>query len=333
MRPDESRVGVSLADLIVVVLSAATLAGGSGAGRSGDDARLRLYGNVDIREVDLAYRVAGRLVETGVDEGAAVVEGDTLARLDDAPYRLSLAAAEARAAQAGAVVERLRAGSRAEEIDAARAAVGDARAAASIAAQNLDRKRTMAEDDATSEREVDEAVAASDRADAQLASARAALALAEAGPRSEDIAAAEAELAAAIAERDRLALQLEDTVLTAPAPGVILSRVREAGAMLAAGEPVLVLSLTRRVDVRAWVSGPDLGQVAPGAPVSITTDVNDRVYTGRVGFVSPRAEFTPKTVETPELRTDLVYRLRISVDDPDDALRQGMPVTVDIGES
>jgi HlyD family secretion protein len=109
---------------------------------------------------------------------------------------------------------------------------------------------------------------------------------------------------------------------------VILTRVREPGAIVGLGMPVYTLSLTETVYVRAYVDESSLGRVVPGDKLIVTTDTSDRQYTGQVGFVSPRAEFTPKSVETPELRTDLVYRLRIVVTDADDSLRQGMPVTI-----
>jgi HlyD family secretion protein len=125
---------------------------------------------------------------------------------------------------------------------------------------------------------------------------------------------------------------LADADLIAPSNGTVLSRVREAGAIVAAGEAVYVLSLTSPVWVRTYVSEPDLGRVRPGMEVQVKTDTRGaKTYTGRIGFISTTAEFTPKTVETTELRTSLVYRLRIVVDDDTGFLRQGMPVTVTTG--
>ena len=111
-----------------------------------------------------------------------------------------------------------------------------------------------------------------------------------------------------------------------------MTRVREPGAMVSVGSPVYTLSLTDKVYVRAYVAEPHLGRVSPGTGVQILTDAGGRSYSGQIGFVSPRAEFTPKSVETPALRTDLVYRLRIVVTDADSGLRQGMPVSVSFGD-
>ncbi len=165
----------------------------------------------------------------------------------------------------------------------------------------------------------------------QLASAKEALRLAELGPRIEDVQAAEAELAAAEVEVTKAERRLADSRIIAPSRGVVLTRAREVGAIVQPGETVFTLTLSSPVWVRTYISEPDLGQVRSGAKVEVRTDGNPRhPYIGHVGFVSPTAEFTPKSVETEELRTRLVYRVRIVVDNPDGGLRQGMPVTVRI---
>jgi len=294
------------------------------AGREG----LTLYGNVDIREVQLGFRVPGRLEEMRFEEGDAVTAGTLLATLDQRPQRDALAVAEARVAEARARLAELRAGSRPQEIEQARARVDEAQAALQNAEKEYKRQRELTLQNLSSQGLLDNALAQRDAGAARLAAAREALGLAVEGARAEDITAAEAALAGAIALRDQAATQLEDTQLVAPNNGIILTRVREPGAILAAGAPVYTLSLTDTIYVRAYVEEPHLGQVAPGARVTITTDSAGTQYTGQVGFISPRAEFTPKSVETPELRTDLVYRLRIVVPDADEGLRQGMPVTI-----
>jgi len=295
-----------------------------------DESALTLYGNVDIREVELAFRVPGRLAAMDVDEGETVTAGQRLARIDPQPYEDALAAAEAGVLQAKANVDKLESGARPQEVQQARAGVHEAEAAFRDAERNFERQQGLVETGASSQRILDAAAAQRDATAARLASAREALALAKEGFRSEDIAAARANLAAAVARRDQAKTQLDDTELTAPSDGTLLARIREPGSMLMQGEPVYSLSLDKPVYVRAYVAEPDLGATAPGTRVDVTSDASDKVYQGRIGFVSPRAEFTPKSVETAELRTDLVYRLRIVVTDADSRLRQGMPVTVEL---
>jgi len=317
--------------IAAVLVVGAIAAGAYGVFESGDEGpTLMLYGNVDIREVELAFRVPGRLVSMDVDEGEAVTAGQPIARIDPQPYKDTLAVAQAGVLQAQANLDKLESGARPQEVQQARAAVREAAAAARDAASNYERQAGLVESGASSQRILDAAAAARDASAARLASAKEALALAEEGFRSEDIAAAKANVAAAIARREQAKTQLDDTELDAPSDGTLLARVREPGSMLMQGEPVYSLSLDRPVYVRAYVSEPDLGSVVPGTMVDVTTDASDKSYKGRIGFVSPRAEFTPKSVETAELRTDLVYRLRIVVTDPDSRLRQGMPVTVEV---
>ncbi|TAL91030.1 MAG: HlyD family efflux transporter periplasmic adaptor subunit, partial [Rhodanobacter sp.] len=198
------------------------------------------------------------------------------------------------------------------------------------AERNFRRQSTLLESGASSQRTVDVARAARDRAAADLASAAAALSLARDGFRSEDVAAGAARVAAADAALAQARTALADTELVAPSDGIVIARVREPGSMVASSTPVYTLSLRDPVYVRAYVSEPDLGRIAPGASVRVHTDSSDKIYRGQIGFISPRAEFTPKTVETTDLRTDLVYRLRVVVADADQGLRQGMPVTVDV---
>jgi len=317
--------------ILVVVLVVLVVSGGAAWylwSDRGEHGPLTLYGNVDIREVDLGFRVAGRLRAMHREEGDRVAAGDLLAELDDEPYRQSLRAARAQVGIAEARVALYRSGSRPQEIERAEANAREARAALRNAEQELERVRGLDARGLTSQSSVDQAEARRDEAAARLRAAEEALALAQEGFRDEEIAAAEAELELARAEAARLETELEDTRLTAPADGTIITRIREPGSILAAGAPVYTLSLDEPVWIRAYVEEPDLGRIAPGMTAYVVTDGSPRRYRARVGFISPRAEFTPKNVETVDARADLVYRVRIIVEDDPTGLRQGMPVTV-----
>lgn len=288
-----------------------------------------IYGNVDIRQVSLGFRVNGRLAAVVVEEGDAVRAGDVLARLDAGPYEIAVRAAEENVAALRATLDKLKAGARPSEIEKARAAYQEQVASLANTEQALSRAGQLRAQGTVAQSNLDAATAAKDMASARVASAKAALTLIEEGSRSEDIASAEAQLRAAEAQLEAARTSLADTELKAPAGGVILSRVSEPGAIVASSTNVLVLALTEPVWVRAYVSETDLGRVYPGLKVKVTSDsMTGAGYEGQVGFISPVAEFTPKAVETPDLRTDLVYRLRIIVDHPGKDLRQGMPVTV-----
>lgn len=291
---------------------------------------LYLYGNVDIREVQLAFRQPGRLEQVPFDEGDAVVAGMRVATLDAQPYQEALAAAEATVQVAQAELSKMRAGLRPQEVTQAQEALHEAEAVARRAERDYHRIRNLLTAKASSQQDVDSARAARDQAVANVKSARAGLSQAQEGFRKEDIAAAEASLAAALAARDQATTALADTELFTPSDGTILVRIREPGSMLSTQDAVYSLSLDKPVYVRAYISETSLGRIFPGTTVRVRSDSSEKTYHGQVGFISPRAEFTPKTVETTDLRTDLVYRLRIVVNDADLALRQGMPVTVEV---
>ncbi|MBN9132321.1 MAG: secretion protein HlyD [Nitrosospira multiformis] len=326
--------GLTKRTLVVIAIVAIALGAGFVWMQRTDtnENQLRLYGNVDIREVQLAFRQPGRIAEMMFDEGDAITRGTRMAVLDDQPYRDALASASASVQVAQAELSKLRKGLRPQEITQAQETLKQAQAAAVNTERDYQRQSSLVASGASSRRTVDAARAARDQAVAGVASAKAALSLAMEGFREEDIAAAEAHLAAAQAAQAQATTALADTELSAPSDGTVIARVREPGSMVASQSTVYSISLDKPVYVRAYVAEPDLGRIAPGTTVRVMSDSSDKIYRGQIGFISPRAEFTPKTVETTDLRTDLVYRLRIVVDaaDSDKGLRQGMPVTIEV---
>lgn len=290
---------------------------------------LVLYGNVDIRQVDLGFRVSGRLQKMLVEEGDQVKQGDLLAVLDKAPYEADLASAKAGLAQAEANYLKLQHGSRPQEIEEARALVREKQAAVTNADLTFARQKEQIKIGASSKQNYDDAFAQKNEAEAQLKNAQESLSLAEEGFRFEDIQAGKAAMEVAKAQLESAKINLIDTEIFSPSDGIILTRVREPGAIIAPQSIIYTLTLHKPVWIRAYVSETDLGRIKPGMEALIYTDSNpDSPFEAKIGFISPMAEFTPKTVETAELRTDLVYRLRLYVDDPTGKLRQGMPVTV-----
>jgi HlyD family secretion protein len=297
------------------------------------DNPLTLYGNVDIREVELAFRQPGRITKMAVDEGDAVKAGALLAEIDAQPLKDALAAAEAELQRAKAELQKQRAGNREQEVLRARQDVLAAQAGLQRADADLQRQAALQVDGIASVRTLEAARSARDEAAARVAALQQTASMLVAGSRKEDIAAAEARVLAAEAARAQAATALADARLLAPVNAIVSTRVREPGAMVGNKESVYTLSLRDPLYVRAYVGEPQLGRAVPGTPVTIKASSIAKTYKGQVGFVSPRAEFTPKSVETADLRTDLVYRLRIVVSDGDEQLRQGMPVTVQFGAS
>jgi HlyD family secretion protein len=295
-----------------------------------------LYGNVDLRQADLPFNATERVTEVLVQEGDHVKLGQVMARLDPTRIEPQVAKAEADAAAAQQVVNRLHAGSRPEEIAQARANVLSAEADAANARRQYERLVELGSSSsgrAVSRQDLDSGRAAVEVAEAKLAVNRKALDLQVAGPRKEDIAQAEAQLKADEAQLAFLRRQLADTELHAPIDGVVRSRLVEPGEIVSPQKAAFTLAITDPKWIRAYIAEPDLGSVREGLAASVTTDAfPSRPFEGWVGFISPMAEFTPKTVQTEELRSSLVYEIRVFVKDPADQLRLGMPATVHLGQ-
>ena len=325
--------------LIVGLVVLAAIAIGFGLGRLGrnpekDQDRLVLFGNVDLRQVDLSFNDSERIAEVLVQEGAKVTRGQVLARLDTSRLKPEAATAEAVVEAQQAVVEKLHHGSRPQEIAQAQANVASAKADQVNARQQWVRMTALTKlttGRAISEQDLESAKDAMDSAQARLEVAEKALDMAQIGPRKEDVAQGEAQLRANQSQLELLRRQLADSELVAPSDAVVRSRLLEPGEMVSPQRPVLNLAILDPKWVRAYVSEPDLGRIHAGMKASVSTDsFPGRALSGWVGFISSVAEFTPKTVQTPELRSSLVYEIRVFVQDPQDEMRLGMPATVQL---
>lgn len=290
---------------------------------------LHLFGNIDIRQIQLAFHDTGRIQRILVQEGQRVQAGELLAELDPARYEAAAAQAAAQVAAQKEVLARLVAGSRPEEIAEARARVNAAEAVLREAGLTHRRAKILAGPQYVSQQQLDSAEASLNTARANLDREQQALTLAVKGPREEDIDTARAQLKMYEAALERVKEELSDTTLYAPEQAVVQDRILEPGDMASPQTPVLTLALDNPIWVRAYVSEPDLGKIAPGMRAEVKTDsFPHKTYRAWIGFISPTAEFTPKQVETTELRSKLVYRLRVYVCNPQNELRLGMPADV-----
>ena len=322
---------VRIALLAVLVLAAAYGVWWWMHGRGARDA-LILYGNVYLRQVDLAFNDSERVTEVLAKEGDRISKGQVLARLDTGRLQPQLDQAEALAAAQSSAVDRLRHGNRPQEIAQARANLAQAQADAADAEAKRGRVQDLwdrSQGKAMSRQDLDDATNAAKAADAKVQAQQKALELQVLGPRKEDISQAEAQLRADQAQIALLKREVADAQLVAPSNGVVRSRVLEPGDMASPQKTAFSLAIVDPKWVRAYVSEPDLGHVRQGERANVSVDsFPGRTFPGWVGFISPMAEFTPKSVETQDLRSSLVYEIRIFVDDPSDQLRLGMPATV-----
>ena len=245
---------------------------------------LKLFGNIEIRQVDMGFRIEGDIDKMFYEEGDIVKKGDLLASLKNTQYKSEYQKAIA-------------------EIELSKAAHSDAKS-------KYERNIPLCKENTTSQQDCVEL------------------------KNKKDETAAAIKLASATAQYANN--NVKDSYIYAPCDGIVMTRVQEPGSVATPGQPIYTIAKNKPVWIRAYVPETNLGNIKYGMKATISTDSIDpktnkqRKYTGWIGFISPVAEFTPKTVETTELRTDLVYRIRVYVYETDEFLRQGMPVSINI---
>ena len=296
----------------------------AGCGRGGDLGMIAASGHVEATEVRLSAKVPGHVEVIAVQEGDAVSAGQEIARIDTTDARLALAAATAERAQADAE-RRLRvAGSRKEDVAEAEAQLARARADLRGAQEDLQRMEKLLASGSGTDKARDDARTRRDVAAAGVEAAVERLRKLEAGSRPEEIDAATARVAAADARIAQLRQQIEDAVVRSPVAGVVTEKLAEPGELVARGGGLAVVTELARPWLTIYLPEPELGRIRLGQEAEVVTDAGQR-RAGRVTFVSPQAEFTPKNVQTSDERAKLVYRVKVALDNADGIFKPGMP--------
>lgn len=326
------------------IAAAVSLLAATGCRQAAPSDRVRVSGHVEATEVQVAPEVGGRLVELKVDEGDRVSAGDVIARLDTKDTELALQRVRADRAQADAQLRLLRAGSRQEDIrqasaqyQAAAADITSADADLVAAEADLARYEQLLQSNAGSRKQRDDAQARRDMARGRLAAAKERAAAGketvtrfEAGARPEEIQAAEARLAAVDAQVATFEKQLADAVVTSPATGLVTAKLADQGELLAPRTPLVVVTDLDHAWADVFVDEPAVPRLRLGQLATLYTDAGGAGVPGRITFISPKAEFTPRNVQTAEERSRLVYRVKVSVDNSKGVLKQGMPVEAEL---
>ena len=297
---------------------------------SGDESdTIEAVGTVEIREHDVAPMTAARVVRLLVDEGAAVDAGDTVAVLSMSTLAADIEQARARLGTTQAALREAEAGPRAAEIERAEADVRAAEAEADRAAKDLIRIRALTESGALAEQQLDAARTLATTTANRRDALRETLRLLRQGTRPERIAGARAEVATAQAALAAAQATRSDLVLLAPVTGVVIGRHAEAGEVVPPGTPVMTIGESARPWVRVYVSPGNAARLTVGGrAVATLDDVPDREFPGRIVSVATKAEFTPRVALTENERADLLFAVRVELDDSTGTLKPGLPVTV-----
>lgn len=316
--------------LVVVVLITALAAAGIGwyYGRqnAGHDSRIFVSGNIEATEVDLAFRIGGQISKLTIEEGDRLKAHQVVAELDTRTLLAQKGAAEAEIGAARAVLDELERGSRKEDIEMARAVLNAAHSRLVNAQDEYGRYEGLFKQHAISASQYDTKRTALKVAQAEFDNATERLRELETGPREEQIRAARKRLERAAWELKRIELDLKYSILETPVDAVVLVKSNEMGEVVLPGATVATVAKLDEVWLKGYVAESDLGRVKLGQKVEVTTDTYpDKKYVGKVTFISPRAEFTPKNVQTREERVKQVYRVKVTIPNPHHELKIGMP--------
>ena len=317
----------------------AMAAGAAGCHRQAEAPGARASGYVEATEVRVSAQVGGRVLEMHVAEGDHLKAGDLIARIDTADAVLAVARLQAERDQADAQLRLAQAGARSEDIRQARAQADSTEAevhAAQVEQQAADvdvqRFEALVASNAGSRKQRDDAVTRRDVAAARVTAAREraraaqeGLTRLQAGSRPQEIAAAKARVAAVDAQIASLRKTIADAEVTTPVAGLVTSKLIDRGETIAPGTPLVVVTDLEHAWANLYVDEPIVPHLRIGQAVTVVTDGGPTVP-GTITFISPKAEFTPRNVQTADERSKLVYRIKVTTDNKDGVLKTGMPV-------
>jgi HlyD family secretion protein len=326
--------------VLITAAALALIAGGylyvRPAANHNDDATLRISGNIEAHESVVSFKVQGRIVDLPVQEGQYVRQGDLLARLDDDDYRQQVSVDEATVRTREAELRLAEAGSRVQEIQAAKQTLIDAQADLQLKWAEFRRRETLLAEQGVAREDVESARTQLKRAQATYERVKQTHNQIVEGTRKEEIAVRQANLQLAREHLEMSRVKLGYTLLSAPISGVVLVRQAELGEVVSPGTPVVTIADVDHLWMRGYINETDLGRVRWGQAATVRTDTYpDKGYQGRISFISSQAEFTPKSVETYKERVTLVYRIKIDLKNPNHELKPGMPAeaVIDIAAS
>lgn len=316
---------------LLLVLGLAYAYGGRLFGSGNGKSLVSVTGTIEAIQVDVSAKITGRIAERPVNEGDRVAAGQLLVRLDEAEQAAEVRRQEAAVRTAQSTLNDLLAGARREELEDARAALQSASATREWTERDFRRAEGLFRQTLIAAQEVDRARQAYEVAVAQEKSARQKLLLLEAGSRPDQVEAARGQLAQARNALDMAKTRLKEMAIFSPLEGVVLRKNLEVGELASPGVPILTLMKPSDIWVRAYVPEEEVGRIKVGSKALVAVDAYPaRRFPGRITEIASEAEFTPRNVQTKKERVNLVFRIKIAVDNPEGILKPGMPADADI---
>ena len=309
--------------ITIVFILLSLLFVGCGNGHKGT---IEASGTLEAIEVKVSAKVPGQVEELFVDEGSQVKQGDTLAILDHSTQDIQWRQAQAGVALADAQYQLLINGARSEDLQQAEDVLKQLESSAKVASDDYNRMKGLYASKSITKKQYDDAESRYVITKAQLNSARENLKKMQRFARPEDLGAAKARLDQAKANADLLRKQINDSYIVAPVAGTVTNRPVEVGELVGIGSTIVTISRLETLNLIIYVSDIELGKVKLNGTADIVIDTYaDKSFPGRVIYISPIAEFTPKNIQTKEDRTKLVFGVKLEVDNKEGILKAGMP--------
>ncbi|QKF74038.1 multidrug resistance ABC transporter, membrane fusion protein [Aliarcobacter faecis] len=296
------------------------------------ESQTKYYGNIDKRTVKLGFRFTGKIEDIKKDEGQNVSKDEILVTLENQNLKEQLKELEAKLESSNFELQKLKTGFRKEEISQAKANFEEAKMSLAKTTDTYTRQKELYKTKSVSEQSFILSELSYKQSFATLEKAKANYELLKNGYRIEDVQIQESNIKVLEAQIEKLKVDLKDTIITSPVNGTILSRYKEIGSITNPSETVLEIAKSDELWVRAYIDEKRLGDIKTGLEILVFSDSRKEPYNGYISFISPIAEFTPKNIETQELRADLVYSFRVIIKNFDDKLKQGMPVTLEVAK-
>ncbi len=291
-----------------------------------DAEKISATGTIEAVEIRIPSKVNATVMQLRIDEGSTVQEGDTLVVLDRSTFAIQLRQAQAGVELAEAQLDLIEKGARDEDIRSAEEGVRQAEANLTIAREDLRRIRNLYDSNSVSRKQLDDAEARYTVASAQYNSAQQNLEKIQQLSRPEELRAQQARLQQARAAADLYAKNIQDSYIVSPVSGTVTNKIIEPGELARQGAPVAVISKLDTVRLMVYLTTVDIGRVRLGQDVEVTIDAYpEKTFTGKITYISPSAQFTPRNIQTKEERVKEVFGVRVEIPNPDGILKPGLP--------
>jgi len=291
-----------------------------------DESRIEASGNIEATNIIVSSQVSGKVIQVLKDEGTRVNNGDTVIIIDTETYELKLAEAMATQDFAQAQYNLLKKGARDEDINQAEENLNQAQISFELAEKDKQRMENLYESKSITKKQFDDAIANYDISLAKLNSAKENFQKIKNLSRPEELMQAKANLDKALANVNLIQKHLSDCYVTSPSSGFITKKFIEAGETAGMMSSLFQVADLSSVELVIYIPETELGKIKLNQQAEISVDTfPEKNFEGKVFYISPEAEFTPKNIQTQEERTKLVFAVRIKIDNPDFELKDGMP--------